>query len=109
MNITIFETKDSATRLEPISLTRPVFDLRCGAFTFLERIRHLRPNASISLFVREELEEVTRIRFPDCAVNPESASDGLWIDGGVIWQQDALQQLEKQAGFIISRLSLIHI
>ena len=25
--------------LEPIVLTRPAFDLRCGAFTFLERIQ----------------------------------------------------------------------
>ena len=103
MNISIFETKGSADRLEPITLTRPVFDLRSGVFTFLERVRRLRPEASVSLFVRPELAELTRERFPDCTVNPDTPSGGVWLDGGVIWREALLQLLEGEPGAAISK------
>ncbi|SVC45327.1 uncharacterized protein METZ01_LOCUS298181, partial [marine metagenome] len=44
---------------DPISTTRATFDIRIGAETFLDRIKILFPEASISLFVREELATVT--------------------------------------------------
>jgi len=96
VNITLFETRKCAEKLEPIALTRPVFDLRCGAFTFIERIRLLRPQATLSLFVREELAELTRERFPDCSVNPDTPSGGLWLNGGVLWREESLKLLEEQ-------------
>ena len=65
MNIYLYETLTSAEKLAPIALTRPLFDLRCGAFTFLERLNRLRPDDSISLFVREKQEEVTKERFSE--------------------------------------------
>ena len=65
MNIYLYETRASAEKLAPIALTRPLFDLRCGAFTFLERLNRLRPDDSISLFVREKQEEVTKERFSE--------------------------------------------
>ena len=65
MNIHLYETRASAEKLAPIALTRPFFDFRCGAFTFLERLNRLRPDDSISLFVREKQEEVTKEQFSE--------------------------------------------
>ena len=102
MNITIYESRESANRLAPISLTRPIFELRCGCFSFIERIYRLRPQASITLFVRNELVEITKSKFPDFIINPELAIEGLWLDGGVLWNEEALQVLEKQEVNFIS-------
>ena len=44
MNIYLYEPRASAEKLALIALTRPLFDLRCGAFTFLERLNRLRPD-----------------------------------------------------------------
>tara|TARA_Y100000590_G_scaffold462499_2_gene626763 strand:- start:9919 stop:11127 length:1209 start_codon:yes stop_codon:yes gene_type:complete len=97
MNITLFETRESAERLDPIALTRPVFDLRCGGFTFMERIHLLRPKTTLTLFVRDELAELTRERFPDCKVNPDTPSAGLWLDGAVLWREESLKLLKEQS------------
>ena len=61
MNIYLYEPRASAEN----ALTRPLFDFRCGAFTFLERLNRLRPDDSISLFVREKQEEVTKEQFSE--------------------------------------------
>jgi len=65
MNIYLYETRTSAEKLSPIALTQPLFYLCCSAFTFLERLNRLRPDDSISLFVREKQEEVTKERFSE--------------------------------------------
>ena len=58
MNIYVYENQ-SALSFDPISTTRAAFDIRIGAETFLDRIKIVFPEASISLFVREELATVT--------------------------------------------------
>ena len=65
MNIYLYETRASAEKLAPIALTWLLFDLCCGAFTFLERLNMLRSDDSIFLFVREEQEGVTNERFSE--------------------------------------------
>ena len=101
MNIYLYETRASAKKLAPIALTRPLFDLRCGAFTFLERLNRLRPDDSISLFVREEQEAVTKERF-GLPVNPETVEDGLWLNSTVFWTEPSLNLLESKEGIFTS-------
>jgi len=95
MNIYVYENYQEALNQAPISLTRPTFDLRCGAFTFLERIQKLIPESVISVFVRDELIELTRERFPGKEVNPDSISDGLWLNGTVLWSHDLIQKMQS--------------
>lgn len=94
MNIYIFEDQKSLN-FEPISLTRPVFDIRIGSETFLERIQSLFPDSDINLFVRKELEDLTKNMYPNFEVNPESVNEGLWLLGNVIWEPDNLSHLTK--------------
>ena len=102
MNIYLYETRASALKLEPITLTRTVFELRCGAFTFLERLRLLRSDGSVSLFVREELVGITEARFDELAVNPQSVSEGLWLNSAVLWSEALLKLLESKGGVLTS-------
>ena len=95
MNIYVFEDQKSLN-FEPLSLTRPVFDIRIGSETFLERIQFLFPNSDITIFVRKDLEEITRDKYPNFNVNSESVDDGLWLLGNVIWEQDALSNLTEE-------------
>ncbi len=69
MNVYIFE--DQCTlNLEPITLTRPAFEIRCGAFTCIERISIHLPDSNMHLIVRPELKEMTQETFQENNVNP---------------------------------------
>ena len=83
--------------LEPIVLTRPAFDLRCGAFTFLERIQKSFPDAEIELIVRNELKPITEELYPDLTVNPPQVEEGLWILGNVLWTKEDLEKISKKS------------
>ena len=53
MKTYIFECK-KALDFYPISQTKPVFDIRIGSETFLDRICNLVEKKSIALIVRED-------------------------------------------------------
>jgi hypothetical protein len=82
--------------LEPIVLTRPAFDLRCGAFTFLERIQKSFPDAKIELIVRNELKPITEELYPGLTVNPTQTEEGLWILGNVLWTKEDIEKISKK-------------
>ncbi len=95
MNIYIFEN-NRALNLEPITLTRPVFDIRCGALTCIERLNFLLPDDNIHLLVRPELEEVTKETFPENSINPENIDEGIWLLGNALWNEDAVAAIKDQ-------------
>ena len=77
MNVIVFEDH-KALNLEPISLTRAVFDIRCGAKTFIERLKELDSIDISALVVRDELVGVTRDNHLGTSVNPDRFDDGIW-------------------------------
>ena len=83
--------------LEPIVLTRPAFDLRCGAFTFLERIQKSFPDAEIELIVRPEMQMMTEELYPELTVNPRQVDEGLWILGNVLWTKEDIELISKKS------------
>ena len=92
MKIYIFENKQFSDFF-PISTTRAVFDIRFGQSTFLERITKLFPDDSVSLIVRDSLQELVAERHPNFDVNPNNFDDGLWISGSVIWTKENIKML----------------
>jgi len=74
----------------PLVYTRPVFELRCGNFTILERIQRFYPQEPICLLVREYLVPVTKDKFPKCLVLstkskiPESKEPTLFLSARAI-------------------------
>lgn len=95
MNIYVYEDQ-SAMNFDPISCTRATFDIRIGAETFLERIQSIFPDGEISLFVRDEMKDVTKEKHPVCAVNPNSVDKGLWLSGNIVWDKLDVEALVKE-------------
>jgi len=93
--IYVFENHE-VLNLEPIVLTRPAFNLRCGGFTFLERIQRLFPDAKIELIVRDDLTMITKELYPDLIVNPAQVEEGLWILGNILWNKEDIEKISKK-------------
>ncbi|MEE8437558.1 MAG: putative sugar nucleotidyl transferase [Candidatus Neomarinimicrobiota bacterium] len=89
MNLYIYENQQ-ARDLEPLSLTRPAFDLKPGTLSFLDRILEQFPAEKICLFVRPELEEICRELRPEAEINPARVEQGLWLLGNVFWSREDL-------------------
>ncbi len=63
MQVCVFE--DAGVRnLQPLTLTRPAFDLRCGAVTLLERMERYLPQRVGHALVRPELVALCRDQHP---------------------------------------------
>ncbi len=65
--IYVFEDQQ-ALNLEPLTLTRATFELRCGAVTHLERIRRVVGDQPLALVVRPQLAAVVQERYPDLEI-----------------------------------------
>jgi hypothetical protein len=74
MQVIIFEDA-AVANLEPLSLTRPVFDLRCGAGTLLQRQLAYCGQQEVSVIVRPALAELCRRVCPGLMVNEAVPTD----------------------------------
>ena len=86
-NICIYE--DSGySQLYPLTLTRPVFDLRCGIISLREKVIHYFREQQYYLSVRSGLEELCREQSPNCIVNQFPDGDCYFINGRFIFEDD---------------------
>ena len=106
MNIYVYED-DKTLDLSPLSSNRATFDIRIGSETFLDRIKKLFPNHSISLFVREELEAVTKEKHSELKVNPKEIDEGMWLVGNVIWEKNDFMVLPDKETLFYNNNNLI--
>ena len=68
MRLCVFE--DAAIKLlEPLTLTRPAFDVLCGASSLLEKQIRAADATEVAALVRPELADLCRIRHPNLIVN----------------------------------------
>lgn len=83
-HICVFED-NRHSQLIPLVYTRPVFELRCGLFTMLERtIKHY-PHATITLFCRNYLSDVLQERLTYRVNTLHTADDTcLFLNGRAI-------------------------
>lgn len=86
-SICIFED-DRVTNFFPLTLMRAMFELRCGAWTLMERTRRAFPKAVVYLQCRPELAFVVAERYPDLRVNQTPPPDCLFINGSVVVDAD---------------------
>src|SRR5258708_6910386 len=76
MRVCLFEDRGAAG-LEPLSLTRPVFDLVCGSGPLADKQARLVPGARLGLLVRPDLAALARWERPGVPVN-----DPAWLQAG---------------------------
>jgi len=87
MKIVLFE--DSGfENLYPLTYLRPVFELRCGAFTLKERIERKFPDATLYVETREALKELATESYGESRANNPNAlrpdDDILLVNAGAI-------------------------
>ena len=99
MIFTVFED-NNYNSLFPINLNRASFEMRCGAFTNLERIENLlQPDDSIQLVVRDELKPLIQERYPQYFTNPEILSPGIWLNGRALWSKEVIERISIGKSF----------
>jgi UDP-N-acetylglucosamine diphosphorylase/glucosamine-1-phosphate N-acetyltransferase len=76
MRLCIFEDP-AVPLLQPLTLTRPAFDLWCGAATLWQRQQRATAANEIGALVRTALVDLCRLEHPDFAVN-----DSAWLQAG---------------------------
>ncbi len=74
--VCLFED-NAVAGLEPLTLTRPAFDLLCGLTSLGEKQRQAFGAGSVGALVRPHLAEVVRRTHPEMAVNDED-----WLRAG---------------------------
>jgi UDP-N-acetylglucosamine diphosphorylase/glucosamine-1-phosphate N-acetyltransferase len=78
MRVCLFEDR-GARDLEPLTQTRPAFDLICGASTLAEQLTAAFPEAELGLIVRPELADLVKHERPGVPVN-----DAAWLRAGPV-------------------------
>ena len=99
MIITIFEDNDHKN-LFPLNINRASCELRCGAFTNIERLQnHLNPSDKIQLLVRDELAQFLSIKYPNLLINPKIIEPSTWINGRCIVSTEFLSKISKGSSY----------
>lgn len=91
--ICLFEDSHYA-RLFPLTLTRPVFDLRCGMLSLKEKIEHHVPGRPVHLLCRDHLAEVVLESYPDARINDLDAEACLFVNGRVLADEALMRRLQ---------------
>jgi UDP-N-acetylglucosamine diphosphorylase/glucosamine-1-phosphate N-acetyltransferase len=88
---------EPAVGFSPLTLLRPVFELRCGHFTPRERLLHGQSPAEWGAFLRCELQEIYREEQPAARVNDEAwlrRDLTLFINGRWLSEASSLQHAD---------------
>ena len=97
----LFEDK-KAENFHPLSLTRPVYELRCGITTLREKLCRISNEKGIHLFCRAYLSEVTSQRSPKDEVNNLRSlrdRDLLFVNGRLLlFDEEIKLEGEEEVG-----------
>lgn len=97
VELCIFED-DGYLNLFPLTLTRPVYGLRCGITSLQEKIRRRYPGVRVSLHCRDYLAEVVREENREVEVNRVNAESCLFINGRVLAHRELPEQVPLRGG-----------
>lgn len=107
----IFED-EGYKNLLPLVYTRPVFDLRCGNLTILERIKQFYPGEEIGLVVRDYIGPITKEKHSEHPVQSlklkvkKPAEKALFISGRALLEEKIL--IEGEEEILITKKSKIN-
>ncbi|HJS75361.1 MAG TPA: putative sugar nucleotidyl transferase, partial [Vicinamibacteria bacterium] len=87
MNLCLYEDPDVGA-FGPLALLRPVFSLRCGVFSLVEKLVRAFPEAPLVLVVRPEIEELTRALYPTAHVGEPPEAETLFVNARLCMTDD---------------------
>lgn len=95
MRIVMFED-DTTYNFEPLTLTRGVFDLRIGLFSFADRVKHYMQVEQIDFLTREYIAEYMRRKKRVKANEPEAIDDeAIFINGLLVFDKNLHKMARK--------------
>ena len=87
VNLCLYEDPEVAS-FGPHVLLRPVFALRCGVFSLVEKLVRAFPDAPLVLVVRPELEDLARFLYPTAVVGEPPEEETLFVNGRLCMTDD---------------------
>lgn len=93
MQICIFED-DKIEQFNPLTFSRPVYDLVCGINTLREKIERYFPGKRTSLHCRKYLVESVKIQNPKIEINKISGNECLFINGRILFNKEILKLIK---------------
>ena len=98
MNYILFE-KDTE-RIRPFSDLHASFELMTGAFDNFQRlIKSISKNDTIQLFVRKDIEDLIKHKYPDFDVNPDNFEPGAYLNGDCLWYPEDLALINNNRSY----------
>ncbi len=101
INLIILYEDETALTTEPLSLTRPVWDFRCGIRTLVEKIVSFFPDAEIVHYTRSHLQNMVSNPF-----DPDKHGDNgtLWVNGNLIPGSGfaSVTELKEESAWILN-------
>jgi len=88
MSYRIVLTDISWRKFLPITKTRPLADIRAGAFTFVERVGRLFPDSSICVLTRPGIVPVFETKADIATQIPDGTESILLLDSNVVYDID---------------------
>ena len=96
MQICVFEDRYYRNFL-PLTYLRPIYELRCGAVTLLEKILLSFPKANIILLSRVDLRDYVSEEYPQHTLKHLNDEDTWFINGRVLADDGIKQLIIKQS------------
>ncbi|MDP3900324.1 MAG: GlmU family protein [bacterium] len=94
MQICIFEDK-KANNFYPLTLSRPVWEMRCGIFTLAQKIIKYQPRASYCYHCRKYLQPMAKKQNFKLFIQKKNSEATLFINGRVVADKNFLQTVTK--------------
>ncbi len=90
MEIILYED-EAVSKLSPITLVRPAYDIRTGGFTLLEAIKHAFPKASVSSYTRKLVRDIAHV--PEFVHNTQNTEGFLFLNARLAPSLSALVEI----------------
>tara|TARA_Y100000768_G_scaffold235260_1_gene177895 strand:+ start:465 stop:1643 length:1179 start_codon:yes stop_codon:yes gene_type:complete len=98
MNYILFEK--NTDRIRPFSDLHASFELMTGAFDNIQRlIRSISKNDTIQLFVRKDIEDLIKHKYPDFDVNPDYFEPGIYLNGNCLWYPEDITLINNNRSY----------
>ena len=98
MNYILFE-KDT-DQIRPFSDLHASFELLTGVFDNIQRLnRSISANDTIQLFVRSDIEDLIKHKYPDFDVNPDYFEPGIYLNGNCLWYPEDLILIKENRSY----------